>query len=31
VSHDRLDAEFTGEDEALAAVDEMLESEGPPS
>jgi hypothetical protein len=29
VSHDRLDAEFAGEDEALAAVDEMLESEGP--
>jgi hypothetical protein len=25
VSHDRLDAEFTGEDEELAAVDEMLE------
>jgi hypothetical protein len=26
VSHDRLDAEFTGEDEQLAAADEMLES-----
>ena len=25
VAHDRLDAEFTGEDEDLAAVDEMLE------
>ena len=25
VSHDRLDAEFSGEDEDLAAVDEMLE------
>lgn len=27
VAHDRLDAEFVGEDEQLAAADEMLESE----
>ncbi len=27
VSHDRLDADFTGEDEALALADEMLHSE----
>ena len=31
VSHDRLDTEFTGEDEDLAAVNEMLESEDPPA
>jgi len=29
VSHDRLDADFTGEDEQLAAADEMLESGDP--
>jgi hypothetical protein len=29
VSHDRLDTEFTGEDEDLAAVDEMLGTEDP--
>ena len=29
VSHDRLDAEITGEDEALAAANEMLGSEDP--
>jgi len=29
VSHDRLDNEFTGEDEDLAAVDEILGSESP--
>ena len=27
VAHDRLDADFTGEDEALALADEMLDSE----
>ncbi len=31
VSHDRLDAEFTGEAEALAAVDEMLDGEPHPA
>jgi hypothetical protein len=31
VSHDRLDAEFTGEDEDLAAADEMLDGEQVPS
>jgi Domain of unknown function (DUF5063) len=31
VSHDRLDAEFTGEAEDLAAVDEMLEGEQHPA
>jgi hypothetical protein len=31
VSHDRLDAEFTGEAEDLAAVDEMLDGEQLPS
>ncbi len=31
VSHDRLDAEFTGEAEDLAAVDEMLEGEQRPA
>jgi hypothetical protein len=31
VSHDRLDAEFTGEDEDLAAVDEMLDGERHPA
>ena len=29
VSHDRLDAEFVGEEDQLAAADEMLESEDP--
>ncbi len=29
VSHDRLDAEITGEDERVAAADEMLGEEGP--
>ncbi|MEP9384474.1 DUF5063 domain-containing protein [Nocardioides sp. KR10-350] len=29
VSHDRLDAEFTGEEEDLAAANEMLEGEDP--
>jgi hypothetical protein len=27
VSHDRLDAEFTGEDEEVAAANEMLDGE----
>ena len=31
VSHDRLDAEFSGEDEDLAAADEMLDGEHVPS
>jgi hypothetical protein len=31
VSHDRLDAEFTGEAEDLAAVDEMLDGEQHPA
>lgn len=31
VSHDRLDAEFTGEADDLAAADEMLEGRTPPS
>ena len=29
VAHDRLDAEFVGEEEQLAAADEMLDSAGP--
>src|SRR4051812_48841424 len=30
VAHDRLDAEFTGEDEAVAAANEMLDVDLPP-
>ena len=30
VSHDRLDAEFSGEDEDLAVADEILEGEALP-
>src|SRR3954452_22120835 len=31
VAHDRLDAEISGEEEQLAAADEMLEESGPPA
>jgi hypothetical protein len=31
VAHDRLDAEISGEEERVAAADEMLEESGPPA